>query len=166
MKGTLIRLAVWITRYEQMLKRVASLWSNYNDEGAMNLLEVTETVARVEVVGLKRPHPLFCSLLTGWCREVALAIRASTPVARHPECRARGDARCIWEIRYSALAPIEPGGGTPSSGPPGGTTGWNATQASVGGLMDPQWLKASRRAPRTASSRSSPRAGPPPTAPA
>ena len=114
MKGTLMRLAVWITRYEQMLKRVASMWSHYNDEGEMRLLDVSETSAHVEVAGLKRPHPLFCSVLTGWCREVALAIRTSTPIARHTECRARGDRRCVWEIRYSALM-TDPGTSAPPS---------------------------------------------------
>jgi hypothetical protein len=118
MRGTLVRLAVWISRPEQMMKRVANMWSNYNDEGVMNLLEVGDTISRLELVGLKRTHPLFCALLTGWCREVALAIRTSVPIAKHIECRARGDARCTWEVRYASIATKEPGSGTPGSGVP------------------------------------------------
>jgi hypothetical protein len=118
LKGTLTRLAVWITRHDMMMKRIAGLWSNYNDEGAMNLLDASGSALHTELVGIKRPHPLFCAILTGWTREVALAVKASTPFVRHTHCRARGGARCVWEVRYGALDMLAAGGETPPDDPP------------------------------------------------
>ena len=103
MRGTLVRLAVWMTNEEHVMKRVASLWSTFNDEGEMRLLDVGDTASHIEVLGLKKPNALFGSILTGWAREVAVAIQTKTPIARHPLCRARGDARCVWEIRYASI---------------------------------------------------------------
>jgi hypothetical protein len=103
MKGTLVRIAVWITRPEALMKRATGLWRQFNDEGNMALLHIDDHVARLELTGIKAPNGLFCAVLTGWCREVGNAVRAVTPVARHVDCPARGDARCVWEVRYARI---------------------------------------------------------------
>jgi hypothetical protein len=103
MKGTLIRVAMWITRPEALMARAASLWRQYNDEGTMHLLSIDDHIARLEITDLKQPNALFCAIITGWMREVGHAVRTIAPVAKHTACRARGDTRCIWEVRYVRL---------------------------------------------------------------
>lgn len=114
MRGALVRLAIWVSSPEALMKRVAALWSQFNDEGAMSLLSLDDRLTRLEVTGLKAPHILFCSTLTGWTREVCLALHAITPVARHVSCRARGDQKCIWEVRYAGVDAVAPTGLPPS----------------------------------------------------
>jgi predicted hydrocarbon binding protein len=126
MKGLLLRIAFYLGKPEYLMKRVAALWRQFNDEGTMELLEMTDAAARVEVRGVPRPNATFCSIVTGWCYETALAFGVSNVSAHHIECRARGGQRCIFEIRalYGKIASSdEPGGSSsapprPSSAPP------------------------------------------------
>lgn len=113
MKGTLVRLGIWITRPEALMKRCAGLWRQFNDEGLMSLVTVEEHVARLELTGVKRTYPLFCAVINGWCREVGVAVRAISPVSKHIECKGRGDARCIWEVRYARVDLPAPTGTPP-----------------------------------------------------
>jgi hypothetical protein len=104
MKGTLVRLAMWIGRPDDLMKRAASLWRQFNDEGRMELTEVTESLARFELVDVNGLDAAFCSVVTGWCREVAIAVGAPSPHAKHVECKWRGEARCVWEVRYARVS--------------------------------------------------------------
>jgi hypothetical protein len=99
MKGVIVRVAVYVTKPDLLLQRVAAMWRQFNDEGAMKSLEVGKNIVRLEVTGVPDPAWLFCSTITGWCREVSGAIGVVNPVARHLQCRSRRNARCIWEIR-------------------------------------------------------------------
>ncbi len=103
MKGVLLRIAFYVTNPEFMMKRIAGLWSQFNDQGSMLLLVIGEDMVRLEVTGVPRPNATFCSILTGWCHEVAIALGVPDPVARHVECRTRHAKRCIWEVRGSFL---------------------------------------------------------------
>ena len=103
MKGVLLRIAFYVTNPEFMMKRIAGLWSQFNDRGSMLLLVIGKDMVRLEVTGVPHPNSTFCSILTGWCNEVAVAIGVDGPVARHIECRALHAKRCIWEVRGSFL---------------------------------------------------------------
>jgi len=109
LRGVMVRFAFYVTRPEFLLKRITSLWNQFNDEGAMRLIRLEDTALTFEVMGVTRSSWLFCCAITGWCKEVALATSMVNPIARHPECRARGGARCIWEVRA-----------TPKEGPSSG----------------------------------------------
>jgi hypothetical protein len=99
MKGTLLRIAFYFGRPEYMIKRAASLWRQFNDAGTMELLEMTDTIARIEVRGVPEPNVTFCHILTGWCREVSLALGVRNVDVTHPECLAARGQRCIYEVR-------------------------------------------------------------------
>jgi hypothetical protein len=114
MRGAMVRLAIWVSTPEALMKRVAALWSQFNDEGAMTLLSLDDRLTRLEVTGLRATHALFCSTLTGWTREVCLALHAVTPVAKHVSCRARGHQKCIWEVRYAGVDAVAPTGLPPA----------------------------------------------------
>jgi hypothetical protein len=110
MKGITVRIAVWMARPEQLVARAAGVWRQFNDEGSMDLIEVGENLGRFELKGVKLEDALFCAVLTGWFREIAAGVGAISPLARHIECKARGGARCVWEVRY---ARVELKGGPP-----------------------------------------------------
>jgi hypothetical protein len=119
MKGVMVRFAFYVAKPEYLLQRVAGLWHQFNDEGEMKLLEVTDNTVRVEVSGVKTPHWLFCCVLTGWCREVAASVDMTKPHARHVECITRGGARCIWDIKGTrkSIPPAGPSSGSLPSAP-------------------------------------------------
>jgi hypothetical protein len=110
MKGVFVRVAFYVAKPELLMKRAAGLWRQFNDQGGMKLLELHESFVKLEVVDMPRPHRLFCSTITGWCSEVATAMGVRDATARHAQCRARGSARCIWEIRGTANVTEAAGG--------------------------------------------------------
>ena len=107
MRGAALRLVFYLSKPEFLMRRIATLWSQFNDEGTMELVSFEEHSATIEVKGIGRPHWLFCCTLTGWAREVVVAAGGSTPVVRHAECRARGGTRCLWQLRWSGASVSE-----------------------------------------------------------
>lgn len=114
MKGTLLRIAFYFGKPEYMIKRAAALWRQFNDEGTMELLEMTETLARIEVRGVPVPNVMFCHILTGWCREVSVALGVRNVEVTHPECRTARGHRCIYEVRGLFERVKGEGDGSPS----------------------------------------------------
>jgi hypothetical protein len=105
MRGTLVRIAVWISRPEALMKRAAGLWRQFNDEGQMELKHLGDNVARFELGKIEGLDPAFCAVVTGWCREVALAVGAVAPQAKHVDCVWRTGAICAWEVRFARVDP-------------------------------------------------------------
>jgi hypothetical protein len=99
MKGTLLRLAFYWGKPEFLMQRAAGLWRQFNDEGTMVLLEMTDRIVRFEVSGVKEPRVTFCRLITGWCDETAKALGMLNVIATHAQCRAQGGPRCLYEVR-------------------------------------------------------------------
>ena len=100
MSGFMRRAAFYIARPEYAVKRVASTWRQFNDEGSMTFTDFSETGTMVEVHDLVPPGPLFCEALTGWCEVLADRVGASSPRAAHVQCRLRGDPVCAWRLRW------------------------------------------------------------------
>jgi hypothetical protein len=114
----MLRLVFYLTKPEFLMKRVATLWRQFNDEGSMELLSMDRQSMQLEVRGVGEPHALFCASITGWCREVVRASGASNPVSKHVSCIARGQMRCVWEVRYGGLDADEaPPSSAPESAP-------------------------------------------------
>ena len=103
MKGIAVRVAFYVAQPDFFFRRVAGLWHQFNDEGEMVTHFIAEKSGSIEVVGIKTPNAAFCMTLTGWMREVATALGIQDPVPHHTECRGRGDARCLWDVRWTAL---------------------------------------------------------------
>jgi hypothetical protein len=98
LKGALMRMAFWLSNPDFMMRRIAGLWQQFNDEGEMKLLHAEDTLRRIEVTGVARPNWLFCCTITGWARVTTETVGVPSPIAKHVECRARGDERCIWDV--------------------------------------------------------------------
>jgi hypothetical protein len=118
-KGTLVRAALYLAQPEFFFRRIAGLWRQFNDEGEMRVQSLEEHTSSLEVTGLKSPNATFCAVLTGWTRQMAISLGAQNPAVRHVRCRARGDARCLWDIRWTGIDRDEserkPSSGTESS---------------------------------------------------
>jgi hypothetical protein len=107
MSGFLRKAAFYLARPDYALRRVAGAWSQFNDEGQMEIREATPGGCVVEVSGIGVPDPLFCAALTGWVAVLAERIGAPSPRATHPECLGRGGARCVWRASWQPIE-IEP----------------------------------------------------------
>lgn len=101
LRGAMARAALYLANPEFMMKRVASLWSQFNDEGSMEISKFLPNEMTIEVKGVGAPHYLHCCTITGWASEVAMHFGWRSAVAKHTRCRAKGDAGCVWEIRAS-----------------------------------------------------------------
>jgi hypothetical protein len=117
MKGALLRLAFYWGKPEFLMKRAAGLWRQFNDEGMMDLLYMDDRLVRLEVRDVEKPLGTFCRILIGWCSETATALGVRNVVASHPECRAEGGKRCIFEVRGLVVPQdLPPGSGTAGPG--------------------------------------------------
>ncbi len=99
LKGVLLRIGLYVAKPSYLMTRIAGMWRQFNDEGAMELREMTSAGATIELLGLKEPNVVLCNILTGWTLEIARALDPGLVDAEHTLCRARGDARCIWQVR-------------------------------------------------------------------
>ena len=102
-KGTLVRAALYLAQPKFFFRRIAGLWAQFNDEGEMRVQSLEEHTSSLEVIGLKSPNATFCAVLTGWTRQMATSLGAQNPAVRHVRCRARSDARCLWDIRWTGI---------------------------------------------------------------
>ncbi len=99
LKGTLLRAAFYLGKPEYLMRRVAGIWRQFNDEGTMTVQDMTDHDVKLEVTGVTNPRASFCCVLTGWCFEMTRALGIKDGRATHIQCRARGGKRCLWEVR-------------------------------------------------------------------
>ncbi len=107
MRGSFARMLFYIAKPEFLMKRIATLWSQFNDAGSMQLLHIDDFSSTIEVKGVPEPSWLFCCTLTGWGREVVRAMGGSDPRSKHVECRARGAQRCVWKQTWTGVSANE-----------------------------------------------------------
>jgi predicted hydrocarbon binding protein len=116
MKGMLLRIAFYWGKPEFLMRRAAGLWRQFNDEGEMELIDMDKHHVRVEVRGIREPNATFCAIIHGWIYETAQALGITNATAHHTECRARGNARCMYEVRGGVEASLmKQGKGPPST---------------------------------------------------
>ena len=112
MSGFLRRAAFYVARPEYAMKRVASAWRQFNDEGEMVLsLTSRPTYSVVEVRGASPPGPLFCETLTGWCEVLGGQGRgASNARATHTGCTpSRSEPHCRWRVTWDGIPGLDGG---------------------------------------------------------
>jgi hypothetical protein len=104
LRGMFKRAVLWFANPEFLLKRIASIWRQFNDEGEMSVTSVKDGFVELEVRGVGQADYLFCCVLTGWMRQVSTS--AGRPRARidHYECRGQGDAHCRWRAEFEPLS--------------------------------------------------------------
>jgi hypothetical protein len=96
-----LRLAFFLLRPEYLMKRVAGVWRQYNDEGLLAVRAIEDGLWANELVETDYADWFFCSSVTGWIRETSAATVGKKTSAVHLECRARRGSRCYWEARWA-----------------------------------------------------------------
>jgi hypothetical protein len=97
-----LRLAFFLARPEFLMRRVAGVWRQFNEEGEMLVQSFRDGAMDAELVELTRPEWIICCSVTGWLYEAGLATGMKHLVTTHSECRARGAKRCAWQLRWNA----------------------------------------------------------------
>jgi predicted hydrocarbon binding protein len=113
-----LRIAFFLGRPEFLMRRVAGVWRQYNDEGQMQILEFANGRMVAELVGVDTPSWAFCASITGWLREAAIAVGLKRVVANHIECKSRGANRCVWHVRRDSAEPLRSERPPPTRPPP------------------------------------------------
>jgi hypothetical protein len=100
-----LRLAFFLGRPEFLMRRVAGVWRQYNEEGEMCVREFTGGRMLAELVGMANPDRFICSSVTGWLHEAGLAMGMKGLHAQHVACRAQDGTQCLWELRWEEARP-------------------------------------------------------------
>lgn len=101
LSGVVKRSLLYLASPDYLLRRIAGLWLQFNDRGAMHMRHLDDKYGLLEVEGVPQPHKLFCATLTGWTEVVADAVGLVGPTVQHVECRATGGARCMWHCTWN-----------------------------------------------------------------
>jgi hypothetical protein len=103
----LFRFVAHVATPEFLMRRIAGTWRQLNDAGSLELLDIDDHACEIEVKDIPDPHPIFCSILTGWIRELTRAVGRVSPLVKHKQCRAKGATRCLWDAKWSGVATSE-----------------------------------------------------------
>jgi hypothetical protein len=107
MKSVMLRFVFYISKPDFLMRRIAGMWSQFNDQGTMELIHVEPYRLVIRVSGINEFPPLFIRVLTGWANVVVSAIASDTAVARVVDCVEKGEgARCDWELRWSGTSSV------------------------------------------------------------
>lgn len=98
------RAVMYVASPEFLLRRIATLWHQFNDRGEMRILGIDERQAHIELAHLPDPDELFCATITGWSEVIGDAVGFDRPRAEHVSCRARGDDACIWRVAFTPVS--------------------------------------------------------------
>ncbi len=97
-----LRIAFFLGRPEFLMRRIAGVWRQYNEEGDMVVHEFTSGRMLAELVGVPDPDWYVCCSVTGWMLEAGQAMGMKRLFVHHAECRAHGKERCLWELRWDS----------------------------------------------------------------
>lgn len=95
-----LRLAFFLARPEFLMRRVAGVWRQFNDEGEMVVREFLPGRMVAEMQGFASPSWTFCCSVTGWLHEAGVATGMKHLATHHVECCARGASTCQWHLRW------------------------------------------------------------------
>ena len=95
-----LRLAFFLARPEFLMRLVAAVWRQYNEEGAMVVEESHRGRMVAELVGMSKPSFSICCSVTGWLQEAGVATGMKRVATTHVECRARSGDKCIWHMKW------------------------------------------------------------------
>jgi predicted hydrocarbon binding protein len=101
-RGVMKRSLFYLSSPEFLLRRITGLWTQFNQQGVMHLRHFDERRVSIELADLPSPNRLLCASITGWVHVTSEAVGARGARVEHTHCRARGDARCLFEVTWNA----------------------------------------------------------------
>jgi hypothetical protein len=100
----MLRIGMLLARPENVMRRAATMWRQFNDTGELLLRKADASSIEVEITGLPATPRIFCDTITGWARELVTSAGGKNASATHVECRANRGARCVWDVRWSGVS--------------------------------------------------------------
>ena len=94
------RVFVRLTSPAFLVERAGKVWRQYYDSGELVIVESSDHEVTFELKAFASPHRGHCETVLGWSERAAELSGATRVRASHPNCRARGDRRCIFRIDW------------------------------------------------------------------
>jgi len=82
LKGVIARMAFLLATPDYLMRRVAALYLQFNDQGEMLLTSLSPGVGEIELRGRPKVYPIHCSIITGWARAASVALGARRLLTR------------------------------------------------------------------------------------
>ncbi len=90
------------------LQRGPAIWKAYHDTGTLGVEFTGPAMALLALSDYGLPTSEMCRLLLGWYGELVRMTGASDVEITETHCRLRGEASCVWEVKWN---PEEPAAG-------------------------------------------------------
>jgi hypothetical protein len=104
-RGVMIQVAMLLARPENVIRRAARMWRQFNDAGELTLRKASDRAVEVEITGIPQTPRVFCDTVTGWARELVVSAGGRNAAAKHIECRTSRGTRCVWLASWSGILP-------------------------------------------------------------
>jgi hypothetical protein len=90
-----------------IVKKASQVWRQHYDSGRLVVVREGECDAELEILDFETPHAVHCESIRGFCLRTTQMTGVANARAVHTQCRAKGDARCVFLMSW---------GGRPASG--------------------------------------------------
>jgi hypothetical protein len=84
-----------------ILKKASQVWRQYYDSGELDVLRSEHGSVDLEVLDFPTPNVAHCESVAGWVEQCIKMTGGDDVSVNHSSCRARGDERCLFELRWS-----------------------------------------------------------------
>ena len=98
--GTIYRIFVKLSTPTAVLKRAPMLWGMYFQGSVLEIFESAQGSVKLAVRESNRVTAAYCMSRLGGIHETLIAAKAQNPLLSHPECRASGATRCLFDLRW------------------------------------------------------------------
>ncbi|MEM9487508.1 MAG: 4-vinyl reductase [Myxococcota bacterium] len=114
---TLFRMFFKSGTVHWILSKASRLWGMHYDSGRLLVREFPGPILEVEleIADFARPHRIHCVSVQGWVERAAELSGVPRASLCEVDCRALGDQRCRFRLKWDPREDLEP----PGSPPPG-----------------------------------------------
>lgn len=88
------------------LRLLSVSWPFMHNTGAVSVEETADGLVRIALTGFGAPSPALCAVFAGWL-EGKVEVAGGQGRAVEERCRLRGDAACVYTVRWSLPSPPE-----------------------------------------------------------
>ena len=84
-----------------VLEKSGEYWRRFYTGGRWVVTREGQRAATGRLFDVEPPEALFCQYLVGYIQRMFELVGAGSPIVTHAECRAQGDARCMFRGSWS-----------------------------------------------------------------
>ena len=97
---TIYRLFFKVGTVKWIIARATRIWGLHYDTGQLLVREFPGDEVELEIANFATPHRVHCLSVQGWAERAAELSGAANVALHELSCRARGDDRCRFRIRW------------------------------------------------------------------